>query len=259
MACCDPVVTESLVDARHDSGAGFRWGPVLLAGLGVLVALVGFAGARLAQDSKPVVALMFLTLAVGVVILLAGSVAAALPRRSHHLRVRQVAAGLEVVGSPWPQRSGILAALVIAAGAVAAVLDFRRGADVLTPTVLLVVCAVGSSWAAVRYLLGRRPVDRVTLDRGGFTATNRGRDTRHGWGDVSELRVGKLGLVVEVHEPHESDAPPAVIPIAELRSDPFLAAELLEFYRLHERFRGELSSGAALDRVRQGTFRADVS
>lgn len=253
------MVNNPVVEVRHDSAAGFRWGPLLLVALGLTVSLIGVVGAVLTRQAKPVVSLMFATLALAMVVLLAGSVAAALPRRSHHLRVRQVPEGLEVVGSPWPQRSGVLAALLMIAGAVVAVVTFSSGLDVLTPTVLLLLCAPASGWAALRYLTGRRPVDRVMVGRHGFTSRIRGRETEMSWGDVSGFAVSKMGLVVDVHAPNETDGPAAVIPIAELRSDPTLVADLLEFYRDHVRLRSELMSDAVLDRLRQGTFRSTAS
>lgn len=253
------MVSGSVVEVRHDSGGGSRVGPLLLLALGWFVALVGFAAAALTKEPKPMVSLMFLTLGVAMVVLLAGSMAAAVPRRRDHLRVSHDARALEVVGSPWPQRSGIPAAMVVVVGAVVALLNVTSGPDILTPTVLLVLCAAGASWAAIRYLAGRRPLDRVTLSREGFTTRVRGTEVDHVWGDVSGFGVGKLGLVVEIHPANDTGGSPLSFPVSELRSDPVLVAELLDFYRGHERLRGELVSGAVLERLRQGTFRRGES
>lgn len=253
------MVNGPVVEVRHDSGIGFRWGPVLMVTLGWFVVLVGFAAAALTREPKPMVSLMFLTLAVAMAVLVAGSMAAAVPRRRDHLRVRQVDRGLEVVGSAWPQRSLIPAAVVTVAGAVIAVLNLTSGPDILTPTVLLVLCAAGASWAAIRYLAGRRPLDRVRLTRSGFSTRVRGTEVDHGWGDAAGFGVGKLGLVVEIRPANGGPDDPLFFPASELRSDPVLVAELLEFYRAHERLRGELVSGAVVERLRQGTFRPAAS
>ncbi|MGL5829464.1 MAG: hypothetical protein ACRC0L_07835, partial [Angustibacter sp.] len=161
--------------------------------------------------------------------------------------------GLEVVGSVWPARAGVLAAVVTVVGTVLGVVALVGGdsPDVTAagPVVVLAGFAVAAVWPAARYLAGRRPVDSLTLDRHGFTARSRGRAEPFTWGDVTGFGVGLGGLTVQVVGHGGTSVP---FPAAELRSDPALVARLLDHYRTHDRDRSDLASGAALTRLRNG-------
>lgn len=219
-------------------------------------ALVAIA-VRAGQD---ILALLFIGLAVTMVVSLAGVCAAGLPRRRQHLRVIAREGGVEVVGSRAVEWSGVLLALVLTALAgVQLVLAMRSEEpfiDVWVPVVFMMGLTGGVVWLAWGYLTGRRRVDAVELRREGFVVVLRGAAEDYGWGDVLGFRVGMGGLTVVLLGHEGTEVPCWALG---LRSDPALVAELLEFYRSNERLRGELASGAALDRIRQGTFLPEAS
>lgn len=247
-----------VVEVRLPVEGARRAGPVVgalcVVGLAALAAVL----ALVATDAgQPTWAVLFGTLAVVLLLVLGGYLAASAGGRRGRLRVRHDAAGLEVVGSPWPSRATLLAGVVAAAGTVAGAVvlagdDDGRDVTATGPVVVLAVLALAALWPGVRFATGRRPVDALRLTRSGFTARTRGHGETFSWGDVTGFAVGLGGLTVTLIGHGETVAP---VPASELRSDAGLVAELLEYYRAHERDRAELTSGAALARVREGTFR----
>lgn len=252
-------VSEDLVETRLVTpGAVLRPGPVLglLAFVVVVLTGIGMAAVAVAGD-QPTWAVLFVTLSAMVLVSLLGLVAAALPRRRHWLRVRTSREGVEVVGSPWPARAGVLLAGVAVVGLLAGALVLARSSsrslDTIAPVLVLGGFAVGGAWTAIRYAVRRQPLDAILLRREGLTV-RRGRSTESfGWGQVTGFRVGKGGLTLDLLGHSGTSVP---VPTSELRSDPAVVAELLEFYRTHERERSELGSGRAADRVRTAAFSA---
>ncbi|MGL5817746.1 MAG: hypothetical protein ACRCYR_09310 [Phycicoccus sp.] len=211
--------------------------------------------ARIAIDGgQPTWAVMFGALAAVLLTLLAGFVGAAVPGRRGVLRVRHHREeGLEVVGSFWSALAETLAAVVLLGGVALGTAAMTNGgtADVtaIGPLVVLAGFAAACFWPAAQSRSIVRPTDSVTLDRRGFTTCSHGRLRRFSWGDVTGFVVTLGGLGGQILGPGGTRAP---LPVVELRSDAALVVRLLEYYRTHERERAELSSGAALDRLRTG-------
>lgn len=251
-------VSGEVVDARHPVRGPVRLGPAL-----ALVAVLCAVASGLllvtvtANAGQVLLALFFAAMVATLVLGLAGVLAAALPSRRHHLRVATRDDGLEVVGSPWIERSGVVLApvLVVLSGVmvVMAVRSDEGPLDVWIPTVLMLLLTGFVAWTAQRYLSGHRPVDGFTLRRQGFTVRLRGSAEEFGWGDVIGFRMGWRGVTVVVLGHAGTTVPCWALG---LRSDPALVAALLEFYRSHERERSELANGRALERARAGTFLA---
>jgi len=250
-----------VLEARHDSRSGVRVGPALALAAGVVVlgcALLLIAVTRASgQDS---LALFFGGLLVVLVIALAGAVAPALPRRRGRLRIARVEGGVEIIGSPWTERTGVVAAAALAVLLVAMVASALGSnepfLDAWVPVILMVAFTGGLVWMAWGYIVGRRRADMIQLHRQGFSVCLRGSVEEFSWGDVTGFAVGSGGLTVVLLGHCDAKVPGWA---AGLRSDPDLVVELLEFYRAHGRLRGELDSDAVLDRVRQGTFRPAAS
>lgn len=250
-------MTGEVLEARLPVEGDRRAGPVL--GAATIVGLAALAGllALIATDAdQPTWAILFGTVAAVLLVVFAGYVAASAPGRRGRLRVRHIDDALEVVGSPWPSRATLLAGVVAAAGAVAGVVTLAGvdGPDVTAtgPVVVLAALSLAALWPGIRFVTGRRPVDTLTLARSGFTARTRGRPEAFSWGDVTGFGVGLGGLTVTLLGHGETVV---AFPASELRSDAAVVAQLLEYYRAHERERSELSSGAALTRVQEGRFR----
>ncbi|MGL5850863.1 MAG: hypothetical protein ACRCZD_08805 [Phycicoccus sp.] len=249
-------MTSEVIEARIvDGGARRRPGPAVVCVVLLAVTALGVLLSRIALDGdQPTWAVLFGTITIMLLIFLAGYIAAVIPGRRGVVRARQRGDELDLVGSPWPMRGEVLAAMVALVGTVlgAVVLVRRDEVSNVTaagPVVVLAGLAASATWPAVKYVTGRRPVDFLSLGRRGFTVRSRGRAESFAWADATGFAVGLGGLTVQVLGYEGTSVP---IPAAGLRSDAALVARLLEYYRTHERERAELSSGAALDRLRDG-------
>ncbi|MGL4176783.1 MAG: hypothetical protein ACRCSN_11960, partial [Dermatophilaceae bacterium] len=243
--------TGEVVEVRL-SGGGRRPGLVIGCFLGLGSAALCWPLTRIAIDGgQPTWAVMFGALAAVLLTLLAGFVVAAVPRRRGRLRLRHHDEGLEVVGSCWSALAETLAAVVLLGGVALGTAAMMNSGTVdvtaIGPLVVLAGFAAACLWPAARNGSIVRPADSLRLDRQGFTTRTHGRLRRFAWGDVTGFVVTLGGLGSQVLGPGGTRAPS---PVVELRSDAALVVRLLEFYRTHERERAELSSGAALDRLR---------
>lgn len=238
-------------------------GPVLAAVVAGVVVVMGAAVSLVAwRAEQPTWAVLFIVVTALLALQLAGMVLVAMPRRRGRLVVhhRRGESDLVIAGSPWPRRADVLSAVVSWVGLISGVLVLAAQPsatlDALGPVLVLLAFAVGCSWAAVRYLAGLRPHDRITVSRHGFEVRGSGTTEGFTWGDVVGFGVGLNGLTVLARVLADTSVP---IPALQLPSDPVLIGEALEFYRANERLRGELANGAALDRIREGTFRPHAS
>ncbi|MGL4174265.1 MAG: hypothetical protein ACRCTR_09405 [Actinomycetota bacterium] len=247
-------MTGEVVEVRAQADGRRLPGPTVaglvflgLTGLGVLLGRIALNG------GQPTWAVLFGATAAMPVVLVVGYAAAA-HRRRGTVRAQQHGEGLEIIGSVWPIRAEALAGLILLIGtAIGVVVLTRNPIDVnaIGPIVLLAGLTVIAFWPVVKYLTGRRSLDSLVLDQEGFTVQTRGRIVQFFWEDAMGFKIGGGGLSVQILGYERTMVS---IPMSELRSDPRLVAQILEYYHTHEHERSDLSSGAALDRLRYGAL-----
>lgn len=219
-----------------------------LAAPGILLgsAVLGCALAVLSGSGS--LRIVFWTLAAVVVGFAVGLLQAVVPGRRGWLRLRELSQGVRVVGAFGPRTAEACAAISCVVGAVLVAVSPVRG-ESEAAAVRSLVAAVGlAAVAVVPILMSPRRAFRmhgITLTEQGVVIDARWSSIALDWAAIDGCRFDKAAILVV------GPGRRVRFPAGELRSDPVLAARLVDFYCRHPETRPELADGRALERVRQ--------